>query len=190
MGCYGTGESSWCNALHPLVLSYTKNPPPLGCALLLINTQLNARQHAFTLCDQLKVPIPYLRCCSAWLSPLEIHFMRNTLQKYTFVQVVMTCQHGCFHIPVASHRPTGGSSPTKAISRGGLLCILVYTNTNKNTNTNTKTATSPQGDPRQERPFQGGDSCAGAFQAQKLLYIVDCRHYVETNTKSLVLIRG
>ena len=126
MGCYGTGESSWCNALHPLVLSYNKNPPPLGCALLLINTQLNARQHAFTLCDQLKVPSRYMRCCSAWLSPLEIHFMRNTLQKYTFVQVVMTCQHGCFHIPVASHRPTGGSSPTKAISRGD-SCVFLCT---------------------------------------------------------------
>ena len=86
MGCYGTAKSSWRNALHPLVLSYTRNPPPLGCALLLINTQLNARQHAFTLCNQLPIVIPAL---------MQRMVIRNQKKLYQSQVAVIKSMAGC-----------------------------------------------------------------------------------------------
>ena len=55
-------------------------------------------------------------------------------QKYGWVpvvvqhQVVMTCQQGCFHIPVASHRPAGAPLPNQGHFQGGILVHCKHTN--------------------------------------------------------------
>ena len=43
-------------------------------------------------------------------------------------QVVMTCQQGCFHIPVASHRPAGAPLPNQGHFQGGILVHCKHTN--------------------------------------------------------------